>query len=100
VAYGEGVSFPDRDEPGAYRDLDMRFNFDGQTDLLINGVGVAELYPSLYAAEDEGLTGGQIAGVAFVVVVVGGVVLLASSGGGSSECVKFDDQGEVKKASC
>jgi hypothetical protein len=92
VAYGDRLTFPDRDEPGTYRDLDMRWNLDGQTVLLINGVDVAEFYPSLYAAEDEGLTGQQVAlGVAIVVVAVGGAILIASGGSNDSDSCFLED---------
>jgi hypothetical protein len=78
VAYGDGLTFPDRDEPGTYRDLSFRLNLDRQTDLLVNGVDVAEFYPTLSVAEDEGrgkrwpywTALGIVAGVALTVVIV------------------------------
>ena len=80
VTYGDGLTFPDREEPGAYRDLDIRLNLDGQTDLRVNGVNVSQLSFSLYAAEDDGLTHRSLWTGVGIAAVVGVVVLVAVGG--------------------
>ena len=97
VAYGERLTFPDRDESATYRDLDLRWNLDGQTDLLINGVDVAEFYPSLSAAGDEGQqkTWPIWVGLGVAAAVVVTVIAVSSGGGssGSSYCFKTKKEG-------
>ena len=60
-----------------YNLLNWQPKLDGQHALLLNGVDVVQLSQKLNAAEDEGLTDGQIALIVLGIVAVGGVIYLA-----------------------
>ena len=60
-----------------YNLLNWQPKLDGQHALLLNGVDVVQLSQKLNAAEDEGLTDGQIALIVLGIVAVGGVIYFA-----------------------
>ena len=76
VDYRDGPTFADRNAQVPHNLLNWRSNLSGQTTLLLNGVDVGQLSQTLHAAEDEGLTDAEVAGIVLGVVAVGVLVLL------------------------